>query len=75
MKKSDMDCIMKFALASSATLIIASCSTGCVYGPPPTDCQPWDDPDVLGTELESVPIPQNSHDIQDSDKGQSTDDD
>lgn len=65
MNKRDIDCITRFALASSATLIIACCSTGCVYGPP-TARQPWDNPDVLGPELDSIPIPPNSNDNQDS---------
>lgn len=62
MKKSDMDFIIKFTLASSATLIVAGCATGCVYGPPPA----YDRYEPVGTPLEGdypiSPVAKNSPD-------------
>jgi len=70
MNKSDMDFISKFALTSSAALIIASCSTGCVYGPPPPyDQQRYND----SPELESVPISPHPSEVKDFENVQKAD--
>ena len=62
MKKKDRDFLVKFTLASSATLIVAGCATGCVYGPPPA----YDRYDPVGTPIEGdlpiSPEAKNSHD-------------
>lgn len=63
MKKKDRDFIIKFTLASSATLIVAGCTTGCVYGPPPA----YDRYEPVGVPIEGdQPISRESKNSHDS---------
>jgi hypothetical protein len=54
MNKRDMDFIIRFALASSATVILSGCLTGCMYGPTPNN--PWDG-GLDSNDVQEVPIP------------------